>query len=72
MFYVFFNDMSSPGNVPHPRSFPPSGFIWEQTAVTFTRVLFDVRRDQETLQCHELVHGYHQKFHAKCITWSSL
>lgn len=44
MFYVFFYDMSSLGNVPHPCSFLLSVFIWEQTAVTLTRVPFAVRR----------------------------
>lgn len=39
MFYVFFYDMSSPGNVPHPCSFPLSVFIWEPTALNF-RVLW--------------------------------
>lgn len=72
MFYVFFYDMSSLGNVPHPCSFLLSVFIWEQTAVIHKRPLCRQQASLETLWCHEQVHLSHQKFDAKCITWSSL
>lgn len=42
MFYVFFYEMSSLENVPHPCSLL-SLCIWEQTAVTLSRVPFAVR-----------------------------
>lgn len=44
MFYVFFYDMSSLGNVPHSCSFLLSVFIWEQTTVPLIGVPFAIRR----------------------------
>lgn len=71
MFYVFFYDMSSPGNVPHPCSFPLNVFIWKQTAATFS-LLCCQETSLEIVRCREQIHQSHQKAPAVCITWSSL
>lgn len=62
MFYVFFYDMSSLRNVPHPCSFLLSVFICEQTAVTLTGVPLDVRRQHFKPCDARHVHLSHQSW----------
>lgn len=72
-FFFFFNDMSSLGNVPHPCRFLLSVFVWEQTAVTLTRVPFDVRRHHfKPCDASDRSICSIKIWMLSCITWSLL
>lgn len=57
MCYVFFYDTSSPGNVPHSRSFLLSVFIWKQTAISLATSSLVSEDGTIISRCHGQVPG---------------